>query len=121
MTNYHVSDVAFEIEQGDKLADLQAIYWACREAEGVASLMSQSLDRLIEDSEADMWIIERMRDVEQAASLIRRRMQAVTCGVEHAESKIRTALKEERPSAAELARVAEAMQAAEGAGRRGKR
>lgn len=121
MTNYHVSDVAHEIEQGDKPEDLQAIFWACREAEAVASLIVTSLDTLIEGCEADMWMIDRMRDIEQSAGLIRRRMQAVICGVEHAEMKIKKALKQMPAPGEELARVAEAMLAAEGSGRRGKR
>ena len=120
MIEYHVSDVAHAIKEGKKLDDLSPIYWACREAEAVASLIAISISDFKEKHDADPSALNLLTNIERAADLIQKRLAAVTDAVDHAEMKIRDKLMEIPAPAEELARVAEAMQAAAGGGNRNK-
>ncbi|MFN7124774.1 MAG: hypothetical protein ACK4M8_02750, partial [Allorhizobium sp.] len=116
-----ISDVAIAIKEGEKADDLSPIYWACRESAGVASMMSLSLNDMIEEYVGNVEVSERLRDLEQSANLMRKRLDAVLDAIDHAEMRVRDHLEAADGPAEELARVAEVMQAAQGSARRGKR
>ncbi|NML75271.1 hypothetical protein HHL25_14160 [Rhizobium sp. S-51] len=114
MTQYNISDVAIAIKEGEKVDDLSPIYWACRESAGIASMMALSLNDMIEGCVGEPQVSERLRDLEQAANLMRKRLDAVLDAIDHAEMRVRASIEAMEAPAADLARVAEAMQAAEG-------